>query len=233
MVVEDYLDAAVEDVADLFFDPGDAGQVFGLACSCREAGARDEALRAFRRRAGMGGCPVEVWYSLYQVAVLAEALGHPDPAVVSAYLAAFHHRPSRAEPLVALASYYRISGSRHALAYLFAREAIALAVPCGELFVEDAVYVWRALDEYAVAAYWTERYSESVAAGERLLDCPLLPRAEYARVNINLAAARAALRAHPDTAAEAAGGAASARARVVDLPRQRDADTCPDPIPTA
>jgi hypothetical protein len=225
MVVEDFADTVIEDEADLFFDPRDAGQVFGLACSCREAGARDEALRAFRRRAGMGGCPVEVWYSRYQVAVLAEGLGHPDPAVVSAYLAAFHHRPSRAEPLVALAGYYRLNGAKYALAYLFAREAIALPVPAGELFVEEAVYAWRALDEYAVAAYWTGRHAESVTAGERLLDSPVLPRAEYARVNTNLAAARTALGVHPQ-----AGRTPALAVGVVGLPRQRG--TCPDPIHT-
>jgi hypothetical protein len=167
---------------------------------------------------------MEVWHSLYQVAVLAEGLGHPDPAVVSAYLAAFHHRPSRAEPLVALACYYRLNGARYSLAYLFAREAITLSAPSGELFVEEAVYAWRALDEYAVAAYWTGRYAESAEAAERLLDSPVLPRAEYARVNANLAAARAALAAHTgdDTAAVAAGA--------VDLPRQRG--TRPDPSRT-
>jgi hypothetical protein len=228
MAVVDCLDTVGDSEADLFFDPGDAAQVFGLARSCREAGALDDALRAFRRRAGMGGAATEVWYSLYQVAVLSEALGHPEPAIVSAYLTAYHHRPTRAEPLVALAAHYRLNGARHVLAYLFAREAITLPAPVGEMFVEEAVYAWRALDEYAVAAYWTGRHGESAVAGERLLDSPLLPRGEYARVNANLAAARAALAAHPDTA-----GPTASNAVITAGVLQRQRDTCPDPAPTA
>jgi hypothetical protein len=227
MTVQDCGYPLIDGEADLFFDPADTGQVFGLACSYREAGAADEALRAFRHRSGMGGCPQEVWYSHYQVAAQAEALGHPEPAVVSAYLAAFNHRPTRAEPLVALAAHYRINGGRHVLAYLFAREAVALAAPSGELFVEPAVYAWRALDEYAVAAYWTGRHDQSAAAGAQLLDSSLLPRAEFARVNANLAAARAALTTQPPAAGSTATPAVAGLAPA--LPRQRGTCSCPNP----
>ncbi len=129
---------------------------------------------------------------------------------------------------MALAAYYRLNGAKYVLAYLFAREAIALPVPAGEAFVEEAGYAWQALDEYAVAAYWTGRHAESVTAGERLLDSPVLPRAEYARVNTNLAAARAALGAHPAAAVNTAESGSALAAGVAALPRQRG--TCPNPI---
>ena len=46
------------------------------------------------------------------------------------------------------------------------------------LFVDDAVYVWRSLDEHAVAAYWVGRYKEGLTATQRLLSSGTLPAGE-------------------------------------------------------
>ena len=52
-----------------------------------------------------------------------------------------------------------------ALAYLFARQAAAIPYPSDRLFIDDAVYRWRSLDELAVAAYWAKIHRGAKAAG--------------------------------------------------------------------
>jgi hypothetical protein len=53
----------------------------------------------------MGGWDEEVWYWLFQAAVLTERLGEYAEKVATAYLRAFQNRPSRAELLVELAKF--------------------------------------------------------------------------------------------------------------------------------
>ena len=137
----------------------------------------------------MGGWAEEVWYSLYEVARLSGRLGRPDDEVVAACLHAYEARPSRAESLSFLASYLREHG-RHAAAYPFAKVASETPRPDDILFIDDSVYAWRALDELAVAAYWTGHHREALAAGQRLLSGGALPESERARVQKNMAFSR-------------------------------------------
>jgi hypothetical protein len=54
------------------------------------------------------------------------------------------------------------------------------------LFVDDAVYAWRSLDEYAVAAFWVGRHKEALSANQRLLSGAALPASERERVQKNI-----------------------------------------------
>jgi len=167
-------------------DPENARDVFYLAQSLRDAGDLARSRDTYRRRAAMGGWEEEVWFALYQVACLGERLGCAPPEVAADYLAAFQYRPSRAEPLVQLARYHREHG-QHALAHVYARHAASLARPADGLFVEDAAYGWRALDELAVAAYYVGALDEGRAAADRLLADARVPPAERARIARNRA----------------------------------------------
>ncbi|HEX3828606.1 MAG TPA: glycosyltransferase [Sporichthyaceae bacterium] len=167
-------------------DPDNPRYVFGLAQALREAGDLMAAIDTFTHRAILGGWDEEVWYCHYQIATLSEQLGLPEPMVVHAYLAAWQHRSTRAEPLVALARYYREHGGRHALAELFAAAATTIPRPDDRLFVDDATYDWRAEDEYAMAAYWRGRHVESAIACRALLAGPRLPADQRDRINANL-----------------------------------------------
>ena len=62
--------------------------------------------------------------------------------------------------------------------------------PADGLFVDDWVYDYGVLDEYAVNAYWTERYADSLAACERLLRNPKIPAETRQRVEQNARFAR-------------------------------------------
>lgn len=185
-------DALVLEAA-LAREPDNARHAFYLAQSWRDAGEPVRALAAYEARARLGGFAEEVYCALLQAARLARALGHAPAEVIDRYLRAHDARPSRAEALVDLAGYLRETGTRWASAYLVAKRALELPRPDDVLFVETACHDWRALDEFAVAAFWTGRYEESRVACERLLQEGWLPVAQRARVEANLGFALRAL----------------------------------------
>ncbi len=177
-------DAALLEDA-LRHDPEHARNVFYLAQSYRDAGELERSRELYRRRAEMGGWEEEVWFSLYQAAILDERLGAEAPLVSAAYLRAFQNRPTRAEPLVALASFHRRRGE-HAVAFIYAQQAAACPPPSDLLFVDDSVYRWRALDELAVSAFYAERLDDGRTAMLRLLKEGRFPDAERPRMLQNL-----------------------------------------------
>ena len=73
------------------------------------------------------------------------------------FLRGYEMRPARAEPLCELARWLRDDKQkRFALAALVARQAANLPFPTQDyLFLEPAVYEWRALEELAIASYWS------------------------------------------------------------------------------
>jgi glycosyltransferase involved in cell wall biosynthesis len=166
-------------------DPSNARNVFYLAQSWRDCGELAKALEAYERRVAMGGWEEEVFCSLHEIGRLTVRLEKGDAAVTAAFLRAYERRPSRAEPLCSLASYLR-ERERRAAAYPFARVAAETPKPDDILFLDASVYAWRALDEWAVAAYWTDRHEEAIRANERLLAGNALPEGERARVKKNM-----------------------------------------------
>jgi hypothetical protein len=178
-------DAAILEAA-LAKEPGNARYAFYLAQSLRDAGEPARAREAYRRRATMGGWEEERWYALFQSAKLDERLGEPAGAVQHAYLSAFAAHPSRAEPLVELARFHRLRGE-WALAHLFAQRAAAMPRPAAGLFIDEACYAWRALDELAIAAWYAGARDEGRRAAERLLAECRFPPSERARMEANLA----------------------------------------------
>jgi glycosyltransferase involved in cell wall biosynthesis len=181
-------DAAVL-AAALAREPDNARYAFYLAQSWRDAGELQKALEAYAKRAQMGRWEEEVWYALLEVAKISARLGKSDDEVIGAYLRAFEYRPTRAESLCYLARHLRERG-RTVAAYPFARAASEIARTDDILFVDEAVYAWSSLDEYAVAAYWTGHVREALAANERLLASAALPPKEHARIEKNLAFCR-------------------------------------------
>lgn len=170
----------------LLDDPDNARHVFYLAQSYRDAGQLDRAITAYQRRIDMGGWREEVWYSMLQLAALEQRLQHDVPSVMAAYLRAYQYYPARAEPLCALAMHFR-STQEWALAELFAREAASKQPPDDLLFVDDDVYQWRALDELAIATYYTGKLQESAELNRRLLVEGKLPASERPRIEANRA----------------------------------------------
>ena len=166
-------------------EPGNSRYAFYLAQSLRDSGDLAGAQAAYRHRWDMGGWDEERWYALYQAARMAERLGQPVPEVQAAYLLAYHHRPSRAEPLFHLARFHAEHGE-FALAYLFARPAAEMRPPGDVLFVEHEVYRWRALDELSVAAASVGANDAALWALRRLASEGQVPERELPRIRGNL-----------------------------------------------
>jgi hypothetical protein len=114
-----------------------------------------------------------------------ELIGSPMEIVLSAYLAAFERRPTRAEPLCGLARYCR-EHEHWELARLFATRAMQIPRPDDVLFVDENTYAWRCRDEYAIACYWCGDYEESARVASELLADPALPDDQRERVESNL-----------------------------------------------
>jgi tetratricopeptide (TPR) repeat protein len=166
-------------------EPDNSRYVFYLAQSYRDAGDLAGAVKTYQRRVVLGGWSEEVWYSLFQIALLTERLGRDYAVVVERYLQAFQNRPERAEPLMHLARYHRERGD-WALAHLFAKQAVEIPRPPDILFVDESTYTWRSLDEYSIACYWTGRYQEAMRAGKQALAGGHVPPEQVTRMTDNL-----------------------------------------------
>ena len=177
-------DAATLEAA-LLQEPHNARYVFYLAQSYRDAGQYALARTAYERRAAMGGWDEEVWYARYQLARLSELFEVNKAQVVAGYSKAYSFRPSRAEPLVALARYLRLQNDCP-LAYIFAQAAVQLPLSVDRLFVEVPAYGWSARDELALAAFYTGRHEEAKQLWVTLLQSQDLPQIERSRVEKNL-----------------------------------------------
>ncbi|MGQ4415143.1 glycosyltransferase [Streptomyces sp. SAS_269] len=174
-------------------EPDNARYAFYLAQSWRDAGEPAKALAAYDRRADMDGFAEEAFCARLYAARLAMTLKRRAPEVMARFLDAHEYRPTRAEPLGELAHLCRVNGQRWPLAYLFARRAAELSRPPDILFVEQAWYDWRALDELAVSAYWMGEYRESLECCEKLLDAGKVPEEHRERIVENRDFARAKL----------------------------------------
>ena len=153
--------------------PDDARTVFYLGQSYRDAGEPRQARDWYRKRVAMAWGPgdEEGWFSALRVGELTQQL-EEDP--VEAYLAAYDMRRDRAEPLVALAIWYRDDKRRrYDRAYLYAKEAAALPLPDARLFMVPALYLWGARWELGLAAHFTGRQDEAIACFTKVLAaCP-------------------------------------------------------------
>ena len=226
----------------LLDDPGNPRAVFYLAQSYRDAGDGELALRHYRARSAMGdGWQDEAWYSLYQAALLREAMGHPWGEVLDDYLAAYEFQPGRAEPLYRLGLHYALHGA-DGTALLYLGTAARIPRPgCDRLFVDADVYDYLVPFEHAAACGRSGRHADAIAGWNRLLRDPLLlaerieeviaaRRRVLAERGLALAGRGPAWQAGTGTAGPAGGAAVRVR---VCIPVQADAghlDDCLESI---
>lgn len=167
-------------------DPNNTRNVFYLAQSYRDAQDFEPALKNYTRRVAMGGWDQEVFWSMFQQAILQEALKLPNDKVIDGYYKAFHYRPTRAEPLYRLASYYR-QNNNFAAAYLTANTGLKVPLPHDILFVENWVYEYGLLFELSISAYYVGKYEEAQVANQILLKNQKLPKEIRDQVEKNMA----------------------------------------------
>ncbi|MBV8347569.1 MAG: glycosyltransferase, partial [Mycolicibacterium sp.] len=172
-------------LADVDRDPDNARSVFYLAQSYFDLGDFVHAREWYARRADMGAWDEELYLALFRLAESMLQLDEPWPDVQDAYLRAWEFRPTRAEPLHAIAFRYRTL-ERYQLGYLFAERAAAIPRPEQDiLFVAADVYTWRAIDEQAVCASWIGKHTEAFTLCRRLLAGRDMPDDQRARIAAN------------------------------------------------
>jgi hypothetical protein len=172
-------------LAEVERNPDDTRSVFYLAQSYFDLGDFLNAREWYTRRVDLGGWDEEVFCAMFRVAESMSHLGVPWPDVQDAYLQAWEFRPTRAEPLYAIAWHYR-SIQRYRLGYLFAQRAAEIPLPERDsLFLRADVYAWRAADEQAVCASWIDKHNEAFTLWRRLLARPDLPDEDRRRIAAN------------------------------------------------
>jgi glycosyltransferase involved in cell wall biosynthesis len=179
-------------LAELERNPEDARSAYYLGQSymdlaITQGDVRDyeNARKWFARRVEMGGWDEEVYYAMYSIGESLAGLGAPWPEVQDAYLRAWEFRPTRVEPLYAIARRYR-SDERYQLGYLFAQRAADIPLPEQDtLFVRADIHAWCAADEQAVCASWIGKHAEAFTIWRRLLARPDLPDGDRQRMGAN------------------------------------------------
>ncbi|GAA0626407.1 hypothetical protein GCM10009547_32330 [Sporichthya brevicatena] len=222
-----------EDGAPVAADPLALHLRYRLAGCYRDSNRAAKALEAYAQRAALGGDQGEVADSLLQIAHLLQRSGAEADRVVASYLNAWEAMPTRAEPLTDLAGYAREQG-RYSLARMMAARALEIPPPADAPYIDETVYRWRSQDEYAVASYWTGNVLESAVASHDLIARGVLPDAELARVEQNLAFARARCEEAGLTVTPEAAAAAIAAARAaVTVPAAAAQSAQPSVQPSA
>ena len=155
-------------------EPDNARYVFYLAQSYKDAGEYELAMKNYRKRVEMKGWDQEVFWSLYQVACLQEQLQRPMEEVVKGYTDAFLYRPSRAEPLCKLATYFRQQGN-NLLGYAAANMGALIPKPDDILMLEEWVYDYWLTYEKAFNGCCIGKFEESIMLANELLESSKLP----------------------------------------------------------
>jgi hypothetical protein len=173
-------------LAEVKRNPEDARSVFFLAETSFRMEDFDNARRWYARRVEMGGSDEEAYWAMYRLAHSTQQLGSPWPDFEDAYLRAWHFRPTRAEPLYAVAAAYH-DMQRYRVGHLIAQRAAEIPFPEEDLFVPRYadVYAWRAADEQAVCASWIGRHAEAFTLCRRLLARPDMPEPDRQRIAAN------------------------------------------------
>ncbi len=182
--------------------PGHTRAQYYIAQSYRDAAtgrhpvdktAAQRAVMAYLKRADMkNGFDQETFSAMVQAARCMEHCGYPFDRIQNTLLRAFDYRPTRAEPLTMLATYYRTQG-HYPLAEMFARRA-ALAPPSTDMFpdVDHETYTWKAKEELAVCLTYLNGHEEALKLNLEIID--RAPPHERQRIQDNIDMCRRTLR---------------------------------------
>lgn len=144
------LEAALKD------DPDNGRYLYYLGQTYKDWGSTDKtvlpyAADAFDKRIKLGGWDEETHAAMTGLAEV-QKMRKNDAQFVKGMIEAYNFRPQRAEPLHAVAQYYREKGQNHA-SLLFSKAGLKTPRPNDLLFVDDFVYEHGLRFEYSIAGY--------------------------------------------------------------------------------
>jgi len=151
-------------------EPDNTRYQFYLAQSYFDSQQWEKAEEAYSKRAGMGGWLEEVYYSIFRVGMCKMLRKQPWQDCQDVFLQSWNIKPNRAEPLYHLARIHRNNGNPN-LGYLFAKAGLGIPYPENDiLFINDDVYRWLILDEFAATAFYVNDFEKGCAASQKLVD---------------------------------------------------------------
>ncbi|MBF8263184.1 MAG: hypothetical protein HW387_849 [Parachlamydiales bacterium] len=162
------LEQAIQD------DPTNKRYVFHLAGSYAAAGNLERALKYFNQRIALGDSTLEVFFSLYQKAVIERELGFPTEEFIQSYIRAYLCRPTRAEPFFCLADHY-MKNDCYLLGYLFSKCALMISDTKDCFNNQFAINDYGLLYQLAECAGRIGNYQEAYEALKQLLLVENLP----------------------------------------------------------
>jgi glycosyltransferase involved in cell wall biosynthesis len=155
-------------------DPNNSRYIFYLAQTYKIIKEYEKSIQSYQKRVDMQGWNEEVFYSLLQIAILQELLDRPENQIIEGYLKAYVTRPSRAESLYYLASYFRRKGDYFS-GYYISEQGLKIPFSHDSLFVEHWIYNFGMRFEYSICCYWVGDYKTAKNESEALLKNPNLP----------------------------------------------------------
>ena len=162
--------------------------------------ASNEMRQGETPQTALGGESEEVFVNLYNAAEHLRTMGRPFDEVVAAYERASNAAPSRAEALHSASRFSR-ENNRFAEGYEYARRGLKIPPPDSGRSVQQWIYDYGLLDEFAVNAYWIGRYDDCLTACERLLREGKIPAEDRERIEQNARFAREKLSSPPEQGA--------------------------------
>jgi len=155
--------------------PQNRRYVFHLAQSYANARENSLALQYYKKRAGMGGCDEEIFWSLYCIASIQEHIQMDFEMVISGYHQAIQKNPYRAEPYYQLSNYFQMKAFP-LLGYLLAQFGIIhMAMPRRCMKIQQWIYHYGLLLKFAELAETIGQREEALNAYRELLSKKELP----------------------------------------------------------
>lgn len=148
--------------------PANPRYALELAELLHDLGLWEEAGASYARLREIGGSTEELWYAHYREAMC--RLRGGDALGASLLLAVFERCPTRAEPLHALARYYRERGCMQ-LAFTLARRGLEVVRPIGAARAYRTVHDWGFWEEVMISGFYSgpDACALGFSACERLL----------------------------------------------------------------
>jgi glycosyltransferase involved in cell wall biosynthesis len=151
-------------------EPENHRYMFYLAQSYRDIQHWELAIEWYLKCARESKWDEESWYADYMAGWCMRNTDRPIEVISEQLLNSWIRRPWRAETVYSLSEEFQ-KRKMWQQAYATAKIAASTDYPKNDvLFITAGVYEGGAIDAFAVAAYWSQHYEESIAACQKILN---------------------------------------------------------------